>query len=193
MLKTFTEQEMLDYWKRRLGLASSPGVEGTGYDNRLDLKLTDDIRAWYADLLHTAPRHLLPVEDLGDEISARLSGDNCLEITIPERGIRFVSLKLADWPARVDFTYPPEGIHARMQLDSTTRATPDRPVVVGCHHRLMAYGLPSGMPGAESGAAKAPPFRPLPEIDLLEMVAAPADGTYRLDEALLLTAQLPIR
>ncbi len=190
MLRTFTEQEMLDYWKRRLGLASSPGVETTGFDNRLELKLIDDIRAWYANLLLTAPLHLLPIEDMSDKVAARFVGDNCLEISFPERGIRFLSLKLADWPARVDFTYPPEGIHARMQLNHITRATAERPIIVECNRRLMAYGLLSGAAPAETGIEAAPPLRPLPGIEILEMVAAPADGSYCLDEALLLNAQL---
>lgn len=184
---------MLHYWKRRMGLATDPDVEGTGIDNSLDAKLRDDIRAWYADLLLTAPANLLPAEDLRDEASAKGAGDNCMEITFPERGVRFISLKLADWPARVDFTYSPESLRARMQHNPFTRATPDRPVVVSHRRRLMAYGLKSGLPLPEEGnEAKAPPFRPLPEIEILEMVAAPADGSYCLDEALLLSSQLPI-
>ena len=189
MLKRYTEEEMLAFWKRRLGLSSSPGVVGTSDGNRLDAKLTDDIRAWYADLLLTAPRQLLPCEDLKDESTGRYVGENCLELVLPERGVRFVSLKLEAWDAAVEATFAPASRRAGLQKYRETWATPDAPVIVEGVHRLFVHGLPSGnVPMAAQSAGEAgsvPPYRPLPPIESLMMVAAPADGAFVLDPSLI--------
>jgi len=56
-------------------------------------------------------------------------------------------------------------------------------------HRLFVHGLPSGnVPMAAQSAGEAgsvPPYRPLPPIESLMMVAAPADGAFVLDPSLL--------
>lgn len=191
MIKRFSETEMLAYWKRRLGLAATPGVTGTADANQLDAKLLDDIRAWYADLLLTAPRQLLPCEDLKEEADGRYAGENCLEIILPERGVRFVSVKLEAWDAPVDFAWRPDSRRAALQRRRETWATPDAPVVVEGVHRIFVHGLPSGMASdaaavaAQEDSDRVPPFRPLPGIDSLMMVAAPADGSFELDPSLL--------
>ncbi len=194
MMKKFTEEEMLAYWKRRLGLAATPGVSVEADGNCLDRRLLDSIRAWYADLLLTAPRPLLPYEEMKEEAAGGYVNDNCVELLFPDRGARFVALKLKAWDEAVDFTYGRTSARAAMQRDPLTRATPDAPVIVEGDRRLFVHGLPSGLDPEEASAVAertSPVHRPLPEIDYLIMVAAPADGSYMLDESLL--RDLPVR
>ena len=182
MLKRYTEEEMLALRKRRLGLSSSPGVVGTSDGNRLDAKLTDDIRAWYADLLLTAPRQLLPCEDPKDESTGRYVGENCTELVLPERGVRFVSLKLEAWDAAVEATFAPASRRAGLQKYRETWATPDAPVIVEGRPSVRRAGFRAAtcrwrrsLPGE---AGNVPPYRPLPPVESLMMVAAPADGAF---------------
>ena len=135
------------------------------------------------------PRQLLPCEDLKDEATGRYVGENCMELVLPERGVRFVSLKLEAWDAAVEATFAPASRRAGLQKYRETWATPDAPVIVEGVHRLFVHGLPSGnAPMAAQSAGEAgnvPPYRPLPPIESLMMVAAPADGAFVLDPSLL--------
>lgn len=192
MLRRFTEEEMLDYWKRRLGLALSPGVTGVSDHNGLDLKLLDDIRTWYADILQTAPPQLVNCENLASEATVTLLDENCMEVTVPERGTRFVAIRLKAWDRPVERTVAPGSPAARLQTDPLASATVDSPVVVEGVHRLFVYGLP-GAGETEpqySGAVGIPPHRPAPEIESLVMAAFPADGSYVFDPGILRHSRL---
>lgn len=192
MIRRYTEEEMLAYWKRRLGLAVSPAVTGGEDNNGLDRKLIDDIRVWYADILQNAPPQLVNCENLADEATAGIIGDNCMAVTLPERGTRLVSVRLKAWETPVTRMVRPESPVAALQTDPLTRATVDDPVVVEGTHRLFLYGLPLTAEAAveEAGGARVPPHRPLPEIASLEMTAWPADGTYVFDPGLLRHSRL---
>lgn len=55
MLKRYSEQEMLDYWKGRLGISVSPAVAGYRDRTALDRKILDEVDLWYEEMLQSAP------------------------------------------------------------------------------------------------------------------------------------------
>lgn len=204
MLQRFTSAEMLRYWKRRLGLLADGTITDEEDFSELDLKLVDDIRSWYADLLQSAPIGLLPIENLALETTVSAVGPNCVQVAIPERATRFVSVQLEGWAYHVDRVVPSNSHRAALQRVEIGRATADRPVVVEGAHSLYLYGLPAvetavspearisgGVTGGGSGLADGAE-RPLPVLKSLLMVAFPKDGTYVLDPGLLRHSELLI-
>ena len=196
MLRTYTESEMLIYWKRRLGLKASAAVVGEEDMTELDRKLLADIDSWYDDLLANAPVERLPVEDMKDEVSCRYISDNAAQIDLPERGVRLVSVRMHEWACDEVECYSPYSAVARLQRNRLTRATVDEPVVLRRPGRIEVHGLepPSQAQAsatADNGAAM-PPSTAVPKIDSLEMVVRPPKGSYILDTTLLRQSQLLI-
>lgn len=198
MLKTYSQSEMLTYWKRRLGLSVSSPLS-TGEDlTQLDLKLLDDINAWYDDILAEAPPEKLPVEDVGPVTAARYISDNAAELTPPSRGIRLVALRMADWSSDEVESYSVYSDMARLQRNRLTRATADDPVVLHRPGHFEAHGLPSApaivkpVTPPAGGSDGVQPVPSIPEITHLMMVVRPPEGYYTLDTTLLRHSQLYI-
>ncbi len=195
MIRTYTEEEMLSLYKRRLGLfeARNGGIVGRQDGNHLDEYLLTEMRAWYANLLRTADVGLLPVEDLSSEIDSSLYVDNATaEISLPARGIRLVSIKFKEWKQEVRFFYTPESEMAQMQKNYYLRATTRNPIVVVDRDKLIAYGVSRPTvdidPSTPEIASATPQITPMKKsVEKLLMIAEPTDGTYRFDDSLLLT------
>ena len=214
MIEKFSEDEMVEIWKRRLGLTASAGLELTHDDNRLDRKIREDIKIWYARLLQEAPPELVNCEDVAAECRVTAKGDNCAQIQLPDRAVKVVSVKMADWDLPEHRTWSPYSNRARLQMFVPTRATPETPVVVEIHRTLYAHGLKTGLYAADFEArrsensgqppeepeedevpyttgylsffgADVPPYRPVPDLESLYAVAFPADGSYAFDSMLI--------
>ena len=84
MLKRYSEQEMLDYWKGRLGISVSPAVAGYRDRTALDRKILDEVDLWYEEMLQSAPFDKVPVSDMAEAVSCRRLTDNSVEIALPE-------------------------------------------------------------------------------------------------------------
>lgn len=193
MLKTYTQSEMLAYWKRRLGLRTSTALGDATDMTELDRKLLDDIDIWYEDLLAEAPASHLPVEDVADEASGYYISDNAAEITPPERGVRLLSLKLSDWRQAETESYSVYSDIGRLQRNRLTRATAEEPVVLHRPGHYEAHGL-SWSPFDINSALK-PDYTPIvdrPVITQMEMVVRPPQGYYTLDTTLLRRSHLYI-
>lgn len=183
-MKTFTQSEMLAWWKRRLGLAASPGLSGYSDRTQLDTYLLDDIESWYEKLLLTAPPELLPRENVASEARCAYLSDNCAEIVFPDRARRLLRVKMHEWRQPIDRFVAPDSPKARMQQLQYARGNMAEPVAVLMPDRVLVHGLDSDYrvnPAMEMegfGGAQ-------PQLELLEMVARPADGSYRLHRSLL--------
>ena len=176
MLQTYTEAQMLQYWKRRLGLiapAAAESAEEPSDLTELDRRLLDDIRAWYAQVLRTAPADAVPVADLASEAVVLMCGEGMACVRLPDRGTRLMELMLEGWEHPLRIFAAPGSDLARLQRYPWTRGTPDDPAAILMPGRLEIYGVPPGQP----------------EIRELLMVAAPTEG-FTLDPALLRNAQL---
>lgn len=193
MLKTYSDKQMLAYWKRRLGLEASASVAGENDLTDFDRKLLDDIDIWYADLLENAPADRLPTEDVAGEVACHYSSDNSAVITLPQRAVRMVSLKMADWGADEVETYSIYSDVARLQRNRLTRADVDDPIILRRPGALEVHGLLSPLDdGISPLGAFVAPFEKRPELESLKMVVRPEEGTYILDPTLLRRSRLMI-
>lgn len=190
MLKTFTQSEMLTYWKRRLGLKASPVLAGENDLTEVDRKLLDDIDIWYDDVLLSAPVEKLPVRNVAPDVIAYYVDDNSAEIALPDECLRLVSVKMRDWEGDETEAYSVYSDIARLQRNRLTRATIDEPVVVRRPGRLVVHGL--NAPVAAYAAADKPSVKHEAALERLEMVVRPPEGTYILDRTLLKHSQLTI-
>lgn len=192
MLKVYNEQEMLDYWKMRLGLADLTGSLHVKRHNgaALEAKLLSDIRAWYADLLYTAPAEKLPITDMTAEATASYVDDTAIEVVLPPRAVRVVSVELDGWGAPLSDFVSSNSTTGRRQLNPLTRNGRWHPVGVLYPGRMRLYGV---IPRHEWEGLLAGqnPLTPTP-LTRLRVIATPADTSFALDESLLLTATLPI-
>lgn len=193
MLRKYTEQEMLSYWKRRMGLEASGSVGGEKNLTELDRKLLDDIDIWYADLLENAPADRVPTEDVATEVSCRYTSENSALITLPPRGVRMVSVKMADWSSDEVESYSIYSDVARLQRNRLTRADTDSPVVLRRPGHLEVHGLRSPLEeGISPRGAFVGPVGSTPQLESLTMVVRPEAGTYVLDPTLLRRSSLLI-
>lgn len=194
MIRTYTEAEMLRIWKNKLGLfeAASGGVVTRQDGSNLDTYLISEIRAWYADVLRNADIELLPVENLAEETdSATYVDASTAELTFPERGIRPVGIKLGEWKREVARFYSPDSDMARLQRTPLLRASSLSPVVIIDKRKFIIYGVDVPQYQADasvlssSSALESRAINFTPVIDVLNMVARPAEGTYVFDDSLL--------
>lgn len=176
MLQTYTEAQMLRYWKRRLGLIAPDtpeAAEALTDLTEMDRRLLDDIEAWYAELLRTAPAGDVPVEDLASEAVVLMRGEGVATVRLPDRGARVVEVMLEGWNNPLRIFAAPHSDLARLQRYVWTRGTPDDPAAILLPGRLEIYGVPPGEP----------------QLRELLMVARPEAG-FALNPALLRNAQL---
>lgn len=175
MLKTYTEAEILQYWKRRLGLAAADAPSPSSDLTELDARLLGDIQSWYANLLATAPPQCVPLANLAAEAEILSAADGMATLRLPDRGVRPVQLRMEGWDAPVRTFVGPHSDVARLQRYRWTRATPADPAAILLPGRLEVYGLPDATPCVAE----------------LLMTAYPDDG-YVLDPALLSRSTLLI-
>lgn len=167
-----TESEMLDLWKQVLHL-ETPRRDCTvewddGFD--LDALLLTHIRQWYAQLLDTAPTHLLPIDNVANDVSLT-TRDGIVVATVPEQCVRPVEWKLAEWQRSVTTFIDPCSHEAMLQLNEWTRGG-------ACNPAIIDYGFQMLMMSSTSNA---------PRLELARCVVRPADGSYQFHSSLLAT------
>lgn len=188
MLTSYTLREMKELWRRRLGLLTDDcGCVVTRHDGTsLDALIADSIRSWYAGLLVREDPSLLPSRDLSSEIIAiSRPSYNCIQLTLPDRGVRLLSVQLTDWPAPLGRFVAPDSPEALRQSSPRLAATPRRPVAVLAGRTLRLYGLDrsdtSETPATPEGLLHS-------HIRSLLMVASPEESdTFTLHQSLLST------
>lgn len=188
-MKHFSLNEIKQLWRRRLGLLIDDcGCAVTRHDGTsLDALITDRIRSWYATLLLTEDPALLPVRDLAAQVdTARRISSNCIEIELPEKGVRPLSVKLTDWPLPLSRFHTPDSPEALRQRSPRLQATPRHPLAVSTGHHLLLYGLESAKAfTSDSSPSMAPDFA-LRQLEQLRMVAFPEEpDTFLLHTSLL--------
>jgi hypothetical protein len=106
MKLTLTRSQMLDLWRRIRAvepLRLDCTVERTdGVD--LDATLTNEMRAWYLHLLHTAPPSMLCPMDMTAQARVVAAGDgSAASVSLPaESGVvRVLAVRFSAWPAAV--------------------------------------------------------------------------------------------
>lgn len=172
-LITFSESEMLDYWKTRLHInparrdCSIENDDGTDLDNFL----IQQIRLWYANILTTAHPSQLPQKDLANTITMLVSNSLVARIKIPEEAIQPVLLKLSSWENPVSQFYSPDSFMATLQYDEFTRGRQKSPVAIILPNEIIMYSAKT-------------------QLDFLGQAIftiRPTQGTYILAESLLST------
>lgn len=140
---TLTRAEALALWKQLLHLEpvrrDCEVEREDGID--LDALLSRHIGLWYAELLLTAPAHLLPVEDFRSAVSL-VAGDGVVEATVPPRAVRPVEWQLRGWSHSVTRFLSPDDPARRRHLNRWTRGGSCRPAIVDLGDRLLLYGPP---------------------------------------------------
>lgn len=168
---TLTKEEMLNQWRLRSGLRPlRHDIEilrhdAVDTDALLQLKIDD----WYHGLLRDADITLLPVENLAAAAVTECSAEGVVTVTLPDRAVRAVAVKLEEWENHARVTAPRTGRMAELQNSVYVRGGSVNPVAVCLGRTLTLYSSDEIDPVLES----------------LLCVAAPADGTYRLDRSLL--------
>lgn len=171
-MKTYTEIEMLNLYRNHLGLSRTLTLPAENERHPMDRELLSELHARYRRLLATEAPELLPVEDVAADCVVRSDGADRMTVTLCDRCIRPVSLRLDTWDEAVyRFHSAGSALHRRQRFP-LLRATAAHPVVFRSADRLLIYGT-----GTDDAA-------PLPEVEL-RAVAAPEDGTFRLSESLL--------
>lgn len=183
MIREYTLTEMEGIWRRRLGLLDDDcGCVVTRHDGTsLNALIADRIRSWYAELMHKAEIQLLPIRDVTDEIQTiHLISGNCIEIELPVKGLRVISVKLDDWAEPLDVISSNDSDAAALQHNRFLRATPRRPVAIVSGHTLRLYGL------SNESKENVTESNLRSRLTRLTMVAYPeTSDTYILDTSLL--------
>lgn len=166
-MRSFTEDELLQEWRRRLGMLTQDcGCLVNRHDGAdLDLLLRSRLRSWYASLLLHAPAGLLPQRDVAAEVRQGVNEDGWQRIEIPAPCGRVASLRLEGWLRSVTRIQPPGGAADEVSRFPGLEPTAELPLALG-HGRLI-WARPAG------------------KLAELTMILPPADGTYALDESLL--------
>lgn len=171
-MKVYTELEMLNLYRNHLGLSRVLTLPAEQERKAVDKELLDVLRKRYLSLLATRDTALLPVEDMGAEATLSYDGDyDMLTLRLPGRCIRPVSIRVKGWRQAV-YSFLPAGtpLHRRQTIPML-RARSTAPLVFRSEGSLMAYGIP--------------PFKAGEMQCELRAVAAPADGSFIMDESLL--------
>ena len=167
-----TESEMLDLWKQVLHLETPRRDCTVEWDDGIDLDalLLTHIKQWYAQLLDTAPTHLLPIDNVANDVSLT-TRDGIVVATVPEQCVRPVEWKLAEWQRSVTTFLDPCSHEAMLQLNEWTRGG-------ACNPAIIDYGFQMLMMSSSSNA---------PQLELARCVVRPADGSYQFHSSLLAT------
>lgn len=164
----FTEEQMLQYWKTRLGLAATCGTQPASDLSALDRKLGDDIAVWYEGLLATAPEGAVPDADFHSAARMREICSGGVVIELPSDGRRLLALKMEGWSRTLRVFAKPRSDADRLQNDPLTRADVDDPVAVLHPRCVEVFGCGDS-----------------PKLEELRMTCQPSGGGYELDAQLL--------
>lgn len=169
----FSEQQMLQYWKSRLGLAATYGTQPASDLSALDRKLSDDIAVWYESLLATAPEGTVPDADFHSVARIKEICSGGVVIDLPADGRRLLSLRMEGWSRTLRNFAAPRSDADRLQNDPLTRADTDDPVAVLHPRCVEVFGCGDN-----------------PVLAELRMTCAPVGGGYELDARLLRDSEL---
>lgn len=169
MKLTLTAAEMLDLWRLRralLLLREDCAVERRdGID--LDRLLHAELRAWYSNLLDTAPVEMLVLTDIARDVAPALHADGHLTVTLPTGCRRVVEVEVEGWSRAATLTASDTPLALR-QDNPYCRGRVDAPVAVVHPERLVLYS--------------APPGDVKPRLRRLLCIMEPEEGMYELDE-----------
>lgn len=174
MLLTFTKAEMLKLWRTAAGLeplradCAVERVEGVDADAMIEPRM----RAWYLNLLDTAPPALVPVEDVGRSMMIKKDEDGATAVAqLPERARRLLEMRMTGW----------------------SRSARPCPAAEGARRRALALN-PYCAPGAARPLCAVEGRRvylaPVGKGDIADYATAVVDhgaDVYILDELLLAT------
>ncbi|MGN1246451.1 MAG: hypothetical protein ACI4UN_07430 [Muribaculaceae bacterium] len=173
MMMNLSELEMLDLWKLHHGYTMPRrdcAVERED-DAYLDALLLDEMRAWYANLLMTAPPELLPQEDVRADCSATYSADGGVKLELPARCVRVLAVRMNGWKRDATTVHEAGSAADMRQSVEWLRGTTEHPVAIADRGgTLRLYSVPK--------ATK-------PAVEKVQCVVRPDDGSYRFAQSLL--------
>lgn len=182
MKLTLTAAEMLDLWRLRRALL--PLREDCAVERRdgidLDRLLHAELRAWYANLLDTAPVDMLVLTDIARDVAPVLHDDGLMIVTLPTGCRRVVEVEAEGWTRAATVAMVGSSLALR-QDNPYSRGRVDAPVAVLHPGRLVLYSAPPGVAR--------------PHLRRLLCVMEPEEGLYELDEravSLIPTPDIPI-
>ena len=166
------ESEMLDLWKQVMHLDTPRRDCTVEWDDGIDLDalLLTHIKQRYAQLLNTAPAQLLPIEDLASEVELSVDG-NMVVAPAPQRCVRPVEWRLAEWKRSVTEFLDPCSHEAMLQLNEWSRGGVYNPAIIDYGFQLLMMSSASGEP----------------QLAMARCVARPADGSYQFHASMLST------
>ena len=167
-----TESEMLDLWKQVMRLETPRRDCAVEWDDGIDLDalLLTHIKQWYAHQLNTAPAKLLPIEDVAAQVSLTTS-HGIVVATPPERCVRPIEWKLAEWQRSVTEFLDPCSHEAMLQLNEWTRGGVSDPAIIDYGFQLLMMSTTSNTP----------------QLERARCVVRPTDGSYQFHSDLLST------
>ena len=129
-LLSFSQSEMLEEWKMRKGLFSGLRDCTAERDDGVDVDgvLLREIDSWYARLLAEAPIDCLPVEDVASECTVEIGADLRVDVALPSRCVRLVSMKMKSWQEAVSQFEKEGGMLALRQANAWLRGGVCNPV-----------------------------------------------------------------
>lgn len=146
----------------------------------VDRLLEQELRAWYVNLLDTAPPEMLAPENIAGSTSAQAHiVPGAARISLPENCRRVLDIKLKGWSMAVK-VLPSEHYQemVRHQTNPFTASTIASPVAV------MAPWSPDGVSAA---VVAWPPGSIQPQVETLTAICDPGPDKYILDETALAT------
>lgn len=173
MIKRYTKSEMLAHWRRAFSLdASNAGVDiesFEGIDSTAELLVR--MRAWYLNLLDSAPLHLIPVESLSLTASLR-QGAVLARAQLPAATRRVVWVEHDSWLAGTVPLPAEKATHALRRLASPyARPGEGEPIAVTYRNYVD--------------------FAPAPSLTInVRAVVDPGPEVYELDDSLLPTTDM---
>lgn len=160
MMKTFSQGEMLAEWRKALGLhpLNTDATIEVFESLDTDSVLLRAMRAWYLNLLATAPPAQLPVSNVASRCSLKPRGQ-LSAIVLPADAVRVVSVKLDSWQ-RPAFPVSGEALEKRLSRMASPYGQPgdcdpllfidsDAPLIAPADGRQLEQVMAVTDPGAD--------------------------------------------
>lgn len=167
-----TKTEMLALWKRRHFLESLRAdcrvIRSDSVD--IDTRCVEDMRAWYLNLLRTAPREYLSAENITRDCIGVPSPQGYLEIVLPQNVIRVLTVRMPGWEQEAEITTDLSSTAARLQANRYSQGGVAQPVAL---HLPAMEVLRVYSPLLQSGT----------QLDFVEAVTDPGPESYVFDES----------
>lgn len=155
MLELVKRQNLITPLLRDCAVERDDGIE-------LDDYLSTKIEQWYYGLLLTADVSLLPVEDVKNDTTLTTSDDGIVTVSLPDRTVRPVEVKLPSWQRSVTQFLSPDDCACRFQYNIYTRGRSVNPAAIFHGNRLSLFSASSGDNA----------------LSMLRAVVRPASGNY---------------